>query len=142
MKPLKIAIDTNVLVSALRSRRGASYRLLKLIDSPKIEVHISVPLFLEYEDAAKRLVRRGGLGSTDVDAILDYVAHISKHQQIFFLWRPALKDPKDDMVLELAVAAGCNAIVTYNKKDFVGVERFGIRLLDPRQLLAEIGELS
>lgn len=62
-------------------------------------------------------------------------------QKIFFLWRPFLPDPHDDHVLEVAVAAGCHAISTYNKSDFRGVERFGLRILDPREFLFEIGVL-
>jgi predicted nucleic acid-binding protein len=60
--------------------------------------------------------------------------------KVFFLWRPLLKDPKDDMVLEVAVAAGCTRIVTFNGKDFAGAQRFGIKVLTPQAFLAEIGE--
>ena len=67
---------------------------------------------------------------------------IGLHQEIFFLWRPFLPDPTDDHVLEVAVAAGCDAIVTYNKRDFKGIEKFGLRILDPRELLSEIGVLK
>ena len=63
-------------------------------------------------------------------------------QNIFFLWRPFLPDPSDDLVLEVAVAGGCDAIITYNKRHFKNVEKFGIRILDPRELLAEIGVIS
>ena len=63
------------------------------------------------------------------------------HQQVFYLWRPFLRDPRDDMVLELAVAADCDMIVTYNERDFRGVEKFGLRVITPRVFLQEIGEL-
>jgi len=62
-------------------------------------------------------------------------------QEIFFLWRPFLRDPRDDMVLELAVAAGCEAVATHNRKDFRGIEQFGLKALTPQELLKRIGEL-
>ena len=135
-----IVLDTNVIVSALRSRRGASYRLLTLIGRGKFDLNVSVPLGLEYEDAAKRLIGEIALTAEDIDNILDYICAVANHYDIFFLWRPLLKDNKDDMVLELAVASGCDVIVTYNRRDFVGVELFGIRVVTPREFLAEIGE--
>ena len=137
----QIVIDTNVLAAALQSRRGASYKLLMLIGSSKFNFHISVPLVLEYEDVAKRLLEDIPLTEQDIDDILDYLCAVAQHQQIFYLWRPFLKDPKDDMVLELAVTANCDFIVTYNKKDFRGVERFGLRVVTPKEFLEEIGEL-
>jgi len=137
----QIVIDTNVLVAALQSKRGASYKLLMLIDSGKFSTHISVPLVLEYEDAAKRLLEDIPLTEQDIDDILDYLCAVAQHQQIFYLWRPFLKDPKDDMVLELAVTANCDFIVTYNEKDFRGAERFGLRVVTPKEFLEEIGEL-
>ena len=137
----RIVIDTNVFVSALRSRRGASFRLLMSLDSNKFNVSVSVPLVLEYEDAGKRLGRESGLTSRDVEDILDYVCSIADHREIHFLWRPILKDPKDDHVLELAVEASAEFIVTYNKRDFVGVEKFGIQIVTPKEFLQIIGEL-
>jgi len=58
------------------------------------------------------------------------------------IWRPYLRDPKDEMVLETAVAGGCDAIVTYNRRDFVGAEKFGIQVLSPKAFLQQIGELA
>lgn len=143
MKMLEVVIDTNVLVSALRSKRGASFKILTLIGQTKFNVNLSVPLMLEYEDVAKRLIGETALNEADINDILDYICSVSNRREIFYLWRPFLKDPKDDMVLELAVTSNCGTIVTYNKKDFKGVEEyFGIRLLTPKELLIEIGELS
>ncbi|MDN5943150.1 MAG: putative toxin-antitoxin system toxin component, PIN family [Nitrospira sp.] len=137
-----IVIDTNVLVSALRSQYGASYKLLSLLGSGKFDIDLSVPLLFEYEDAGKRLVgKKGGLKSRDIDDILDYVCSVAHRRTVYYLWRPFLRDPKDDMVLELAVAAGCDIIVTYNKDDFDGVEQFGIRVMTAQEFLQKIGEL-
>lgn len=141
MNTHRVVIDTNVIIAALRSRRGASYKLLMLVGTGKFTSVLSVALVLEYEDVAKRLGEVIPLSEQDIDDILDYLCQVSNHQEIFYLWRPYLKDPKDDMVLELAVAASCDFIVTFNKKDFEGLERFGIRVLSPKEFLQEIGEL-
>lgn len=142
MKLPRIVLDTNVLISALRSRHGASYRLLMLLDSASFEPVVSVPLVLEYEAVAKKLVDQTRLTVRDVEAIIDFICAIAVSARVFYLWRAILKDPKDDMVLEAAVAAGCTHIVTFNIRDFVGAERFGIKIVTPQEFLAEIGGLS
>lgn len=142
MNPSQIVIDTNVFVAALRSQHGASYKLLMLLESGKFEFNLSVPLVIEYEEAGKRLVgKKSSLKASDVDDILDYVCSVANRRKVYYLWRPFLSDPKDDMVLELAISAGCEIIVTYNKDDFKGVEQFGIRVLTAQEFLREIGEL-
>jgi predicted nucleic acid-binding protein len=104
-----IVIDTNVFVAALRSRHGASYRLLMLIDSGRFAANISVPLILEYEEVAKRMVGRIGLTAEGIDDVLDYICKVAKWRTIFYLWRPLLADPRDDMILELAVVQNGSA---------------------------------
>jgi len=138
---MKIVIDTNVLVAALRSRRGASFKLVSVLPSDEFSIVISVPLVLEYEDALKRL-ESSAITEQDIGNLLDFLCKIGHHQEIFFLWRPFLPDPCDDHVLEVAVAAGCDAIVTYNKRDFKGIERFDLRVLDPREFLSAIGVIK
>ncbi len=137
----QIVIDTSVVIAALRSRRGAAYKLLTRVDSEKFETNISVPLILEYEDAAKRIVGEVALTARDIDNVLDYLCAVANHRVIFYLWRPFLKDPKDDMVLELAVTSASTYIVTYNQKDFEGAEQFGIQVVTPKEFLQIIGEL-
>ena len=136
---VNVVLDTNVLVSAMRSRQGASYRLLALVGSGRFEVSVSVGLVLEYEDA---LTRMALVGKDDRDDLLDYVCAVANKPKVYYLWRPMLRDPNDDFVLEVAVAGGCEVIVTFNKRDFGGAERFGIRVLSPREFLVEIGELK
>ena len=80
------------------------------------------------------------LGRDEVDDILDFYCTVGMHHEIFFLWRPFLRDPKDDMVLELAVKAGCESIITYNTRDFAGVEQFGLKTLEPSEFLRLIGK--
>ncbi len=136
----KIVIDTNVFISALRSRKGASFRLLSMVGTAKFDFCISVPLILEFETVAKRNASSLGLDSSDIDDILDYLCLAGNKRHIFYLWRPLLKDPKDDMVLEVAVESGCRWIVTFNKRDFKGCETFGINLATPQEFLHMIGE--
>lgn len=139
MTKSQIVLDSNVIVSALRSRKGASYTLLMLVDRANFEINLSVSVLLEYEDAAKRLLGQIPLTETEIDDILDYLCGLVHHHNVFYLWRPFLKDPKDDMILELAVSAQCEAIVTYNQKDFVGIEQFGIEVMTPKVFLQRIG---
>lgn len=137
----RIVIDTSVVVSALLSQRGASYRLLMLADSGRFTTHVSVPLVAEYEDVVNRILPQTKLKQQNANDILDYLCLVAEQQRIFYLWRPFLRDPKDDMVLELAVAARCELIVTFNSKDFAGTDKFGITVVTPKQFLHLIGEL-
>lgn len=142
MKTPQIVIDTNVLISAQRSQRGASSKLMSLIGTGCFDMHVSVPLVLEYEEVLLRQELQLGLTAQDVADLVDSICALAEHHQIHFLWRPFLRDEKDEMVLELAVASGCDYIVTYNLRDFRGAEKFGIRVVDARAFLQEIGELK
>jgi predicted nucleic acid-binding protein len=135
----RIVIEINVLISALRSSRGASYRLLMLVGGAEFEIALSVPLVLEYEDVAKRMPDETGLSENDVDDIIDYLCGVAHLQEIHFLWRPVLRDSRDDHVLELAAAAGCGIVVTHNVRDFAGCERFGVKAITPGEFLRSIG---
>ncbi len=138
---MQIVIDTNILVAALKSRRGASYKLVSLLPSDKLSIVVSVPLVLEYEDVLKRVELPAAITNEDIGVFIDFLCKISRHQDIYFLWRPFLPDPFDDHILEVAVASQCDVIVTYNKRNFQGADKFGLRVLDSRELLAEIGEI-
>jgi predicted nucleic acid-binding protein len=137
----QIVLDTNVVVAALRSRLGASHRLLRLVGTGKFDINLTVPLFFEYRDACSRLVGEGPLTAQDVDDVLDYLCQAANRWSVFYLWRPYLPDPKDDMILEAAVVAQCKGIVTFNRRDFPGVASFGLRIWTPQEFLSEIGEL-
>jgi len=138
---MRIVIDTNVLVAALRSVFGASFKLVSLLPSGKFTIAVSVPLVIEYEEVLKRELAGVHLTAQDIDDFVDFLCQVGLRQDIFFLWRPLLPDPSDDMVLEVAVASSCDAIVTYNKRHFRRAEHFGLRILDPREFLDEIGVL-
>ena len=138
----RIVIDTNVFVSALRSRRGASYKLFFETDRALFVQCISTPLVLEYESVAKRELPTLTVTADEVDAILDMICRNSEPCTVSLRWRPYLRDPDDDFVLELAVSSQSKYIVTYNKADFAGVEQFGIALLTPKEFLQLLGEIK
>ena len=139
---MRVVIDTNVLVSALKSRKGASFKLVSLLPSDKFSIAISVPLIFEYEVVLRRGKLPAEISESDIGDFIDLLCNVGLRQDIFFLWRPFLPDPSDDLVLEVAVAAGCDAIITYNRRHFIDIEKFGLRILDPKEFLAEIGVIS
>ncbi len=136
---MNVVFDTNVLISALRSKRGASFKLLSNVDRGVYTLQLSVPLLFEYESVLKRDCVHTGLCKKDVDAILDYLCLVSEKRKIFYLWRPQLKDPSDDFILELAVESRCRYIITFNKKDFERSNDFGIALATPKEFLTILG---
>jgi putative PIN family toxin of toxin-antitoxin system len=137
----QVVLDTNVLVAALLSNRGASHRLLRVVGDPRWRVNLSVRLVLEYEQTLKRICTSRALSDADIDQVLQFLCGSSNLRPIFFLLRPLLPDPKDDFVLELAVESRADFVITFNNaKDFVGAERFGVRVISPREFLAIIGE--
>jgi len=138
----RVVIDTNVFISSLKSKIGASYKLLYQVPKQKFEQCVSPTLIFEYESVAKRESQNIPLTSKDIDIILDMICEWSIKCEIFFLWRPMLKDPNDDFILELAIESKSEFIITYNKNDFKGVEKFGIKTLTPQEFLKLLGELS
>jgi putative PIN family toxin of toxin-antitoxin system len=139
VKPLKIVLDTNILVSALRSRLGASHRLLLAVGDNRFQIQLSVSLLLEYEAAIKNPKCGIKLSSAEKDDILDYLCSVAGQCKVHYLWRPCLKDPGDDMVLEVAVASEASGIVTFNRRDFKGIEAWGLKLYTPQDILKILG---
>lgn len=133
----RIVIDTNILVAARRSRRGRSFQILSLLDRELFQICLSVPLVFEYEAVLKRPSLE--LGDQDNQDFINYLCSIAKLHEIYYLWRPLLRDAKDDLVLELAVVSGSSRIITFNTRDFGGCEKFGIRAIGPGEFLREIG---
>lgn len=137
-----VVLDTNVLLSALRSKLGASFRLLYQIGDSRFKINLSVPLILEYEDVLKRSNSGLLLSHQEIDDVLDFLCQNAGLREIFYLWRPVLRDPKDDFLLELAVESGSEYIVTFNVKDFNGIERFGVKAIRPGEFLRILDELK
>ena len=137
---LRVVLDTSVLVAAFRSRRGASFQLIELLRAEAFEIALSVPLAVEYEAVLTKHAASLGLRRSEVTTIVDYLCAVGRRQPIHFLWRPLLRDPDDEFVLEVAVAAGCQYIVTHNIRDFVGAERFGVTIVRPGKFLRQVEE--
>ena len=137
---MKIVLDTSVLVAAARSNRGASHALLARLPDASFQTVISVALFAEYRAVLLRpenLLQRTAL---QAESFLDFLISTSHLQEVFFRWRPALPDPDDDLILELAVAGSCRYIVTHNLRDFRGMEKWGIAAVPPGDFLKRINK--
>lgn len=138
---LAYVLDTDVIVAALRSDRGASRALLLAALHEEFELVLSVPLILEYEAVLTRPehLRACSLTVAEVSHVLDDLAAVAKPVRLAFRWRPRLSDPDDDMVLETAMNGAADAIVTFNQRHFVsGLQGFRCRLISPQIALQEI----
>lgn len=138
---IHIVLDTNVLIAALRSQKGSSFEIMRLIyaNDDRFKINLSVPLVLEYEAVAYRLQDELRLNKRDLDNLIGYLCKVADKHFINYLWRPFLSDPKDDMVLELAVAGNCRYIVTHNVSDFNGSLDFGVEAITPARFLLTLG---
>lgn len=130
-----VIIDTNVIYSALRSNLGSSFVLLNAMAEGKVDYAISAALIFEYEDVLKRPENQLVFTETEIDQILDSIVALGSHHSSYFLWRPFLKDPKDDMILELAVVSESDRIITHNTKDFNGSTKLGVKAITPLNYL-------
>lgn len=132
-----IIIDTDVIVAALRSPVGASAQIVRSVLKRERAVAVSVAMVLEYEAVATRPehLAASGLTEVQVQTVIDALASVAKPIVTHFRWRPQLRDADDEMVLEAAVNANAEAIVTFNRRDFAPAARFGIAVLSPGQLL-------
>jgi putative PIN family toxin of toxin-antitoxin system len=141
---VRIVCDTNVWLSALTSNQGASHQLVRWLFKQRRGIHfVSIPFVLELEDVFLRPQNRARMGQfseEDLSAFIDDICYISSHQEIYFLWRPQIKDAKDDMVLELAVNAHADYLITFNTKDFKPVVyKFSFQLCTPKAFLQKQG---
>jgi predicted nucleic acid-binding protein len=126
-----IVLDTNVVISALRSRRGASFAILRRVGQSWLPL-ISVALILEYEAVGKREANRLKIHESVVESMVRAFCFAGRQTDVYFRLRPSLPDPGDEFVLELAVVGGADAIVTHNARHFAGAEQFGIPVMTPR----------
>lgn len=137
-KLYQVVLDTNVLVAGLRSRRGASFELLELIGDPRWRMNVSPAILFEYEEISRREAGQFWAEPDKVEAVIDFICANANKPRISYLWRPFFPDPDDDMLLELAVAAHADFIVTHNVRDFRGAEQFGIGILTPGEFLKQL----
>ncbi len=139
--PLRVVLDTSVLAAGLRSRQGASFVILGAVADRSLVPLATPALFLEYEAVLKRTEQRRvmGLSLADVDALLGGLAALIEPVEMHMLWRPQLRDPDDEMVLEAAINGRADALVTHNIRDFRNAApRFGLRVIRPQDLLKEL----
>lgn len=142
---LRIVIDTNVLVTALCNQNGASHLLIRWVLADKIALLASPALWLEYEAVVKRphIRLRHGISLENIDIVLDTLAAHVEPVHLNYLWRPQLRDQNDEMVLETALNAGADALVTFNTKDFAtAAERFALKLVTPAECIKLTGDIS
>jgi len=134
----RVVVDTSVVVAALRTRKGAGNAVLRLVAGRRLQLLATPPLFLEYEDVLKRADQRlaNGLSLEQIDEFLAELAAQVEPVDLHFMWRPQVRDPGDEMVLEAAINGDADALITYNVSDFaIAADRFGVRVLRPAEIL-------
>lgn len=138
---MRVVLDTSVLVAGLRSQLGASSRVLYAVAEKRCIPLVTTAVFLEYEAVLLRSEQRlaTGMSPEDVEGFLAAFASAAEPVDLNFLWRPQLRDPADELMLEAAVNGRAEALVTHNVRDFQSATaRFGVRTLTPGAYLKEI----
>jgi putative PIN family toxin of toxin-antitoxin system len=128
-------IDTNILFSGLRSRTGSSFQIIEGVADGIIVPAVTVPLILEYEDVLMRPEALPHFSSKEIRSFIDWWVSVSQIHAVHFLWRPYLGDPKDDMLLEAAMASGAKHIISFNLRHLEPSTKFGIKPLSPSEYL-------
>lgn len=133
---MRIALDTSVLVAASRSRNGESFQIVSMLPSTQFEIALTIAVYTEWQAVLTRPEHLPpGVTADMALGFVRYLASVAHLQDVHFLWRPFLRDPDDDMVLECAVASGCEFIVTHNVRDFRRVEELNVRAIAPADFL-------
>lgn len=133
---MRIVLDTSVLVAASRSRNGASFQLVSMLPSPDFEIALTIAVYTEWQAVLTRPEHLPPGATPDMAlGFMRYLASVAHLQDVHFLWRPFLRDPDDDMVLECAVASGSQFIVTHNVKDFRRVAQLNVQAITPADFL-------
>jgi putative PIN family toxin of toxin-antitoxin system len=135
---MDVVLDTNVWIAALRSQRGASRAVIDRVLDGDLDMHLTVPLVLEYEDILTRQRVEIDFRQEDVRQFIDLICAVGTPHEVHYLWRLQVPDPNDAHVLEAAVSSGCSHLVTFNKNDLEAATRFGIQLVLPRELLRQL----
>jgi len=141
----RLVLDTNVLVTALCNRDGASHLLIRWALADNISLLASPPLWLEYEAVLKRpeIRLRHGISIENLDIVFDTLAAHVEPGHMSYLWRPQLRDPNDEMVLETALNGAADALVTFNTKDFADAAgRFSLKLMTPAECIKLTGDIA
>jgi putative PIN family toxin of toxin-antitoxin system len=139
--PLQLVIDTNVLIAGLRSRRGAAFRLLSILNDARWQINLSVALVLEYEEVLKRESAALQLSYEDVDIVINALVNISNRRPIPYSWRPMSHDADDDFLIELALNIRADHIITYDLRHLRVLKELGFSVITPREFLELVDEL-
>jgi putative PIN family toxin of toxin-antitoxin system len=136
---MRVVLDTDVVVSGATSPKGASRLWLLAALRGDVRQLISVPLAFEYEAVLKRPehLARAGVQPEDIDRLLDSLLRMAELVDIAYSWRPSLRDPGDEMVLEAAINGSADWLITFNERDFAGAARFGINIGQPGEVWRE-----
>ena len=140
---MRVVLDTSVLVAALRSQLGASNRVLARVAQRRCIPLITTAVFLEYEAVLMRPEQRlaTGMNAQEVEGFLAALASAAEPVELNFLWRPQLRDPADELMLEAAVNGYADALITHNVRDFLpAMQTFGLNVLTPAALLEELAK--
>ena len=138
---MMLVLDTDVVVAAMRSPRGASAAILRAARNGQVTLLATASLAFEYEAICQEPEHRlaAGLSERDVENFISAVIAMVQPVKTYFLWRPQLHDPDDEMVLEAAINGRAEALVTFNVRDFTfAPRRFAIELLLPREAIERI----
>jgi putative PIN family toxin of toxin-antitoxin system len=138
---VRLVLDTDAVIAGMRSPGGASAAIIRAVRGRPATLLLSVPLALEYEAVCRRPEHRleAGLSVRQVEVFLDAIIALGEPVQTHFLWRPQLRDPNDEMVLEAAVNGRADALVTFNMRDYgTAATQFGVKVLLPREAITRI----
>lgn len=138
---MKVVIDTSVFISALITKDGKAREILRMIFHSKLSPQMSEALFKEYEEVVKRkkIQSLTPLSLLEQNELFEAFLSTCQWNEIYYMWRPNLKDENDNFVVELAVASGAKAIITYNAKDFENAELvFKHKILTPEEFIKEL----
>ncbi|MEZ4860778.1 MAG: putative toxin-antitoxin system toxin component, PIN family [Caldilineaceae bacterium] len=137
----RIVLDTDVIIAGMRSPKGASAAILDAAYSGRVLLLVSVALALEYEAKCTLSEHYRAAGITRQDALnfVDAIVALAEPVKQYYFWRPQLRDPGDEMVLETAINGGADMVVTFNLRDYgKAPQQFGIALFQPREAIRRI----
>jgi putative PIN family toxin of toxin-antitoxin system len=133
--PIQVVIDTNVVVAAIKSNRGAAYKIINSLPSPKWQNNVSTALLCEYEEQANLHGPAAGLTPVETYRLLNSLSGFSKFIDIYFRWPDYVRDQDDRIMLDIAVAVRADYIITFNIRNFVRAQEVGIKLITPGEFL-------
>jgi putative PIN family toxin of toxin-antitoxin system len=139
---MNIVIDTNVIISGVKSRRGASFKIISQLNQNLFRFHISPALLFQYEASLKHSDFKSVWSDEEIDEFLDLICFFGIKHNVLLRYRPLLPDANDEFVAELAINAHADHIVTYNVSDFEPLHKFGITALTPQSFLQRLESLK